>query len=228
MKRFGTPQTCFLRQKSHWRSRKHTKQEELAKHQLDRCPRTLTNAVSSTPGDSDVYRCRNKARSASRQLLSGRSIPTCLEGSDGFRPDVMAKMEKKALSAPDERRSFDKGQLELVTLGGVTFGRATLQPGWKWSTCVKPIVSTQSSEAVRLQYHVSGRLRVRMDDGSEDEFGPGEVSLLPPGHDAWVVGDEPVVVIDILGMANLGPAGTEEYSKLEIRRSTEGSVTNCG
>jgi hypothetical protein len=140
----------------------------------------------------------------------------------------MAKMEKKALSIPDERRSFDKGQLEVVTLGGVTFGRATLEPGWKWSTSIKPIVSTQSSEAARLQYHVSGRLRVRMDDGSEDEFGPGEVSLLPPGHDAWVVGDEPVVVIDILGMANLGPAGTEEYSKLKIRRSTEGSVTNCG
>ena len=129
-------------------------------------------------------------------------------------------MEKKALSVPDERRSFDKGQLELVTLGGVTFGRATLQPGWKWSTCVKPIVSTQSSEAVRLQYHVSGRLRVRMDDGSEDEFGPGEVSLLPSGHDAWVVGDEPVVVIDILGMANLGPAGAGNIpsSKSEVPR----------
>jgi hypothetical protein len=113
----------------------------------------------------------------------------------------MAKMEKKALSAPDEKRSFDKGQLALVTLGGVTFGRASLQPGWKWSTCVKPIVNTESCEVSHLQYHVSGRLRVRMDDGSEDEFGPGEVSLLPPGHDAWVVGHEPVVVIDISGMA---------------------------
>jgi len=114
----------------------------------------------------------------------------------------MSQMEKKTLSAPDEKRSFDKGQLELVTLGGVTFGRATLQPGWKWSTCVKPIVNTESCEASHLQYHVSGRIRVRMDDGSEDEFGPGEISLLPPGHDAWVVGDEPVVVIDISGMAN--------------------------
>jgi len=109
----------------------------------------------------------------------------------------MAKMEKKALAAPDEKRSFDKGLVELVTVGGVTFGRATLQPGWKWSTSVK----TESCEASHLQYHVSGRLRVRMDDGSEDEFGPGEVSLLPPGHDAWVVGNEPVVVIDISGMA---------------------------
>jgi hypothetical protein len=114
----------------------------------------------------------------------------------------MAKMEKKALSAPDEKRSFDKGQVELVTLGGVTFGRATLQPGWSWSTCVKPIVNTESCQAPHLQYHVSGCLRVRMDDGSEDEFGPGEVSLLPPGHDAWVVGNEPVVVIDISGMVN--------------------------
>jgi hypothetical protein len=94
----------------------------------------------------------------------------------GFMP----KMEKKILSIPDEKRSFDKGQVELVTLGGVTFGRATLQPGWKWSTCVKPIVNTESCQAPHLQYHVSGRLRVRMDDGSEDEFGPGEVSLLPP------------------------------------------------
>jgi hypothetical protein len=114
----------------------------------------------------------------------------------------MSQMEKKTLSAPDEKRSFDKGELELVTLGGVTFGRGTLQPGWKWSTCVKPIVNTESCEASHLQYHVSGRLRVRMDDGSEDGFGPGDVSLLPPGHDAWVVGEEPVVVIDISGMAN--------------------------
>ena len=111
-------------------------------------------------------------------------------------------MEKKALSAPDEKRSFDKGHVELVTLGGDTFGRVTLQPGWKWSICVKPIAKTKSCEASHLQYHISGRIRVCMDDGSEEEFGPGEVSLLPPGHDAWVVGNEPVVAIDITGMAN--------------------------
>ncbi|MGA3284166.1 MAG: cupin domain-containing protein [Verrucomicrobiota bacterium] len=112
----------------------------------------------------------------------------------------MDKMQKRNLAKPDETRTFDKGKLELVTLGGVTFGRATLQPGWKWSTCIKPLVKTNSCEAPHLQYHVSGRIRVLMDDGSEDEFGPGEVSLLPPGHDAWVVGNEPVVVIDITGM----------------------------
>ena len=112
----------------------------------------------------------------------------------------MAKMQSKNLSSPDELRTFDKGKLELIKLGGVTFGRATLQPGWKWSTCIKPLVKTKSCEAPHLQYHVSGRIAVLMDDGSQAEFGPGEVSLLPPGHDAWVVGNEPVVVVDITGM----------------------------
>jgi len=114
----------------------------------------------------------------------------------------MAAMQKKAFAKPDDVRTFDKGRVELVTVSGVTFGRATLQPGWKWSTCVKPLVNTQSCEAPHLQYHVSGRLAVRMDDGSEAVYGPGEVSMLPPGHDAWVVGDEPVVVVDISGMEN--------------------------
>jgi len=114
----------------------------------------------------------------------------------------MNKMQKKTLSQPDERRAFDKGQVDLVSLGGVTFGRATFQPGWKWSTCVKPLVKIQSCQAPHLQYQVSGRLRVVMDDGSEQEFGPGDVGLIPPGHDAWVVGNEPVVAIDISGMAN--------------------------
>ena len=114
----------------------------------------------------------------------------------------MNKMQKKTVSQPDERRTFDKGQVDLVSLGGVTFGRATLQPGWKWSTCVKPLAKTTSCQAPHLQYHVSGRLRVVMDDGSDQEFGPGDVSLIPPGHDAWVVGNEAVVVIDISGMAD--------------------------
>jgi hypothetical protein len=115
---------------------------------------------------------------------------------------MSAKMEKRNLSNPEETRTFEKGKLELVTIGGVTFGRATLQPGWRWSTSVKPIAKTKSCEAPHLQYHVAGRLHVVMDDGSEDEFGPGDVSLLPPGHDGWVVGNEPVVLVDISGMVN--------------------------
>ena len=121
----------------------------------------------------------------------------------------MSHMVKKNLAQPDETRTFDKGRLELVTLGGVTFGRAQLEPGWKWSTSVKPLANTESCEASHLQYHVSGRLHVVMDNGSEDEFGPGDVSLLPPGHDAWVVGDDPVIVIDI--------SGTKEYAQPEAQ-----------
>ena len=114
----------------------------------------------------------------------------------------MAKMQKRSLFQPDEIRNFDKGRVELVTLGGVTFGRATFEPGWKWSTSVKPLVKTKSCEAPHVQYHVSGHLHVLMDDGTEEEYGPGDVSLLPPGHDAWVVGQEPVVVVDISGMVD--------------------------
>ena len=113
---------------------------------------------------------------------------------------LMAQISKKSMSQPDENRTFDKGKLDLVTLGGVMFGRAVLEPGWRWSTSVKPLVNTPSCEASHLQYQVSGRLRVAMDDGTEEEFGPGDVALLPSGHDAWVVGDEPVVVIDISGL----------------------------
>lgn len=113
----------------------------------------------------------------------------------------MSRMQKKSLGSPDETREFPHGRVELVSVNGVTFGRGTLQPGWRWSTSVKPLAKTASCQASHLQYHVAGRLGVRMDDGSELEFGPGDVSWLPPGHDAWVVGDEPVVVIDISGMA---------------------------
>ncbi len=110
------------------------------------------------------------------------------------------QIQKKSMGSPDDRRIFEHGKVDLITLGDVTFGRATLQPGWKWSTCVKPIVQTRSCEAPHLQYHVSGTLHVLMDDGTEMEFVAGDVGLIPPGHDAWVVGDEPVVVIDISGM----------------------------
>mgnify|MGYP000058512131 CR=1 FL=1 len=112
----------------------------------------------------------------------------------------MEKMEVKNLNSPEEVRNFDKGKLELVKIGGREIGRATFQPGWKWSTSVKPLVKTKSCEAPHFQYHVSGILRVRMDDGTEKDLKPGDVSLLPTGHDAWVVGDEPVVVVDFQGM----------------------------
>lgn len=112
----------------------------------------------------------------------------------------MPKMEVKSLGSPDETRNFDKGKLELVKIGGAVVGRGVFQPGWRWSTSVKPIVKTKSCEAPHFQYHVSGVLHVVMDDGTERDCKAGDISLLPSGHDAWVVGNEPVVVIDFQGM----------------------------
>jgi len=114
----------------------------------------------------------------------------------------MAILETKSLSKPDEVRTFDKGKLEIVNIGGRTVGRATLQPGWKWSDSVKPLVKTKSCEAPHFQYHVSGALKIKMDDGTERVCRAGDVSMLGSGHDAWVVGDEPVVIVDFQGMVD--------------------------
>jgi len=120
--------------------------------------------------------------------------------------EIMKKMETKSFGVPDEVRKFDKGKVELVNIGGATIGRAVFEPGWKWSTSVKPIVNTKSCEAPHFQYHVSGTLKVVMDDGTEKELKAGDVSLLPSGHDAWVVGNDPVVVVDFQGMADYAKA----------------------
>jgi len=112
----------------------------------------------------------------------------------------MAKAELKSFGRPDEVREFPKGRLELVKIGGATIGRAIFEPGWRWSTSIQPLAKTKSCVAPHFQYHVSGLLKVRMDDGTEFECRSGDVSLLPSGHDGWVVGDEPAVVVDFQGM----------------------------
>ena len=114
----------------------------------------------------------------------------------------MAKMEGKSFDISDEVRTFDKGKLEIINIEGRTIGRATFQLGWTWSKSVKPLVNTKSCEAPHFQYHVSGTIRVKMDDGTERDFKAGDVSLLGAGHDAWVIGDEPVVVVDFQGMVD--------------------------
>ena len=110
--------------------------------------------------------------------------------------------ERKSLSQPEETRPFPKGRIELVNIGGVTMGRATLEPGWKWSECLKPIAQTASCQAPHLGYVISGQMKAVMDDGQEINFGPGDAMSIPPGHDAWIVGNEPCVVIDIGGAGN--------------------------
>jgi hypothetical protein len=119
----------------------------------------------------------------------------------------MGKAELRSLGKPDEVRTVPKGRLELIKIGGATIGRGVFEPGWRWATSVQPIVKTKSCEAPHFQYHVSGVLRVRMDDGSEFDCRPGDVSLLPLGHDAWVVGNEPAIVVDFQGMIDYAKSG---------------------
>jgi len=116
----------------------------------------------------------------------------------------MAGMIRMSLDATEETRPFadGKGKLELVNIEAGPVGRATFEPGWKWSLHVKPIAKTDSCQAAHLGYYVSGRMCVHMDDGEEVEFGPGDFAVIPPGHDAWIVGDDPCVVIDWQGFAD--------------------------
>ncbi|WP_030397052.1 cupin domain-containing protein [Kitasatospora purpeofusca] len=102
---------------------------------------------------------------------------------------------------PEEVRPFeaDTGELRLVHLDAGGVGRAVFRPGWQWSRHVKPIAKTDSCQAAHVGYMISGRLKIVMDDGEESEFGPGDFMVCPPGHDAWVVGDEPAVVLDWQG-----------------------------
>jgi mannose-6-phosphate isomerase-like protein (cupin superfamily) len=114
--------------------------------------------------------------------------------------------EIKTTDKPDERRDFRLGHLEVLSLTGLTFGVGHFQPGWRWSESVRPIAGTDSCEIHHNGYVVSGRMRFHMDDGAEGEVGPGDVFVLPPGHDAWVVGNEPCVVFDFAG-------GAADYAK---------------
>lgn len=116
--------------------------------------------------------------------------------------------ETKSFSRPDEVREFPRGRLELLKIGGSTVGRATFEPGWRWSECVQPISQTPCCGAEHLLYHIKGVLRVKTEAGQEFDCHPGEVSHLPAGHDAWVVGDESVVVVDFQGMI--------DYAKLVL------------
>jgi mannose-6-phosphate isomerase-like protein (cupin superfamily) len=108
----------------------------------------------------------------------------------------MARLEKKTMNSPDETRTFDKGKIELTKVGDASIGRIYLEPGWSWEKCIKPIAKTESCQATHRQYVMSGRVRVKMNDGSEEEYGPGDVTYIPPGHNAWVVGNEPYIGID--------------------------------
>ena len=113
-----------------------------------------------------------------------------------------ASLQQKRFDQPDERRLFTdgKGRVDIVTVGDVPIGLGRFEPGWRWSVNGKPMAGTDSCQALPTGYVISGRMAVRMDDGEELEFGPGDAFLMPAGHDAWTVGDEPCELVDFTGM----------------------------
>ena len=105
----------------------------------------------------------------------------------------MAGVTVKSFDAPDEVRSPDKTNLEVVDLGGVKAMRMTAQPGWKWSECIKPVVGGESCQAHHVGTVVAGSMHIKHDDGTESDIGPGDAYVIEPGHDAWVTSDETFV-----------------------------------
>jgi hypothetical protein len=115
------------------------------------------------------------------------------------------RLEAKSHDSADEVRSPTKTRVEIVRLPGYTLGRFKLQPGWRWSECIKPVVGTASCQVPHVGHVVSGRITVRMDDGSQKTLSQGMSYTIPPGHDAWVDGSEPFVCIEVMS--------AEQYAK---------------
>jgi hypothetical protein len=113
-------------------------------------------------------------------------------------PVAVTDFQVKSHDAPDEVRAPDKTRVEVVQLKGYTIGRFNFQPGWRWSECVKPVVKTDQCQLSHVGYAVAGRIKVRMQDGTEKTISAGESYTIPPGHDAWVEGDQPFVGIEVL------------------------------
>ncbi|MEO5919352.1 MAG: cupin domain-containing protein [Candidatus Limnocylindrales bacterium] len=114
----------------------------------------------------------------------------------------MAGVEKASLDSPGETRTFDRGKVALVTVAGTTVGRFTFEPGWRWSTSVKPIVGTETCQNHHVGYAQSGRMGVHGADGAESEIGPGDAYDIAPGHDAWIIGDDTFVGLEFKSAAD--------------------------
>jgi quercetin dioxygenase-like cupin family protein len=126
----------------------------------------------------------------------------------GTRPGVgilrRIKLELVNLAVPHQVRTFEKGRFELYSIGGMTVGRATYEPGWRWSDHVAPIAGTDSCQVEHIGLVVSGEAVAKMDDGREIVMREGDLFAVPPGHDSWVVGDQPYVSLHFLGSEHYG------------------------
>jgi ethanolamine utilization protein EutQ (cupin superfamily) len=112
----------------------------------------------------------------------------------------LRRMEKKSLdSSPDETITFDKGNVNIARVGDITIGRGYFEPGWSWEKSIKPIAKTDTCQLPHTHYVISGKLKVVTDNGTEEEFGRGDVAYVPPGHNSWVVGNDPLVILDFSG-----------------------------
>jgi len=120
-------------------------------------------------------------------------------------PVAVTKLEVKSHGSPDEIRNPDKTRIEIVRLEGFTLGRMTFEPGWRWSESIKPVVKTDSCQVSHVGFAVSGRLTVRIKDGTQKTIVAGDSYTIPPGHDAWVEGNERFVGIEVMS--------AEQYAK---------------
>ena len=111
----------------------------------------------------------------------------------------MDRVLLKRFTSPDEIRSFEKGTFEVVRLGGLTVGRASYEPGWKWSTHVGSLVGLSMCPVAHVGMVMAGRAMVAMEDGTTYELAPGDLFAIAPGHDSWVIGEEPYVSLHFLG-----------------------------
>lgn len=113
----------------------------------------------------------------------------------------MATVASRSMDEPDETRTPQLTTIDVVNLEGVEVGRFTFEPGWRWSDCIKPVVGTESCQAEHLGYALSGRMHIAHEDGTEVDIAPGDAYQIAPGHNAWVVGDEPFVGVEFKGAA---------------------------
>ncbi len=122
----------------------------------------------------------------------------------------MAGVQKKNLdTTADETREFGQGRMQTATIGDFKVARLLLEPGWKWSEHVRPLAQTDSCEVRHTGYAISGQMKVVTDDRTEVDIGPGDAYVIEPGHDAWVVGDEPFLGVDV------STETVEEFAKEE-------------
>ncbi|MBV9447015.1 MAG: nuclear transport factor 2 family protein [Streptosporangiaceae bacterium] len=184
--------------------------QAIGEYFADLCGRDMTHQVErlvvSDTGAAFVQACRypSGTRVICQAVLDLRdgliTRQSCLQAWDEVAAPPSA--EHRDFADPDDVREFPSGKLELLHVGGSDIGRLVLRPGWRWSEHVKPIAGTTLCEAPHFQYHVAGTLRIEMADGTTFDAVPGQVTALPSGHDAWVVGDEPVVAVDWWGASN--------------------------